>query len=101
MRAAAPIPAYVVPAGPPPRAFAISDNGHMGCWATGLRTNKPQLFGDPKERALQVCAVAAAKPRMLYPVDEQIVFQPPPAAVTEQMSCSGVGDCVGGRPGVR
>ena len=61
----------------PPRACAISDNGHFGC-ANGMRPKDPSLPADPKERALQNCANFAGKPCTLYVIDNTVVYKPGP-----------------------
>jgi len=61
----------------PPRACAISDNGHYAC-ANGTRPKDTSMPPDPKERALQICTSKAGKPCILYVVDNTVVYRPGP-----------------------
>jgi len=61
----------------PPRACAISDNGHYAC-ASGTRPKDTSLPADPKERALQTCASNAGKACLLYVVDNTVVYRSAP-----------------------
>lgn len=61
----------------PPRACAISDNGHYAC-ASGTRPKDTSLPADPKERALQTCTNNAGKSCLLYVVDNTVVYKPGP-----------------------
>lgn len=62
----------------PPRAFAISDNGHTGR-ASGIMRGSSEP-SDPKERALKRCFEAAHRACVLYAVDDAVVFAPSPVA---------------------
>jgi len=62
-----------------PRAFAISDNGASGM-ATGYASLLPELPGDAQERALQLCQREAGKPCVVYAIDDEVLYQPPPQA---------------------
>jgi nucleoid-associated protein YgaU len=61
----------------PPRACAISDNGHYAC-ASGTRPKDTSLPTDPKERALQTCTNNARKACILYVVDNTVVYRSAP-----------------------
>lgn len=60
-----------------PKACAISDNGHFAC-AGGTHPRDRSLSPDPKARALARCAELAARPCMLYTIDDTIVYKPAP-----------------------
>lgn len=62
----------------PPKACAISDNGHYGC-AQGTHPTDRSLPTDPQQRALAVCARFAAKPCLIYVIDNEVVYRAPPA----------------------
>ena len=61
----------------PPRACAISDNGHYAC-ANGTRPKDTSMPPDPKERALQICTSKAGQPCILYAVDNPAGYRPGP-----------------------
>lgn len=63
---------------PYPRAFALSDNGASAV-ASGLTRGEADLPPDPQERALAACERLAGKPCVVYALDGEVVFQPPPA----------------------
>lgn len=63
----------------PPRAFAISEDGHLG-WANGNQPKRPDLPTNPVDRALLYCAnTGASKPCVLYVVDNDVVYESPKA----------------------
>lgn len=64
---------------PLPRAFAISDNGFLGV-ASGTTRDDPVGIADPQERALAFCRQVANKPCVIYAVDNEVLYQPPPGA---------------------
>lgn len=64
---------------PLPRAFVISDNGASGM-ASGPEGTTPDLQGDAQERAMKLCQRSAGKPCVVYAIDNEVLFQPPPGA---------------------
>lgn len=65
----------------PPKACAISENGHFGC-SWGYKTKDPSAPTDPQQRALQACSRTAGTACVIYVVDNLVVFVPPSRAMT-------------------